>query len=339
MIIDLLRSSEISLALTLATLSFMLTVIWGSPWIKLMRHFKVGKLIRVEGPERHMTKMGTPYMGGLLFIMPVVLLTILLNATKFLGFDFLGESAFLPMLVMLAYAVLGALDDWEGIRGPRRGLGMRASTKIIIQTILALVIAWALKYLMEVPDLLWPGFENTSPLDLGVFYIPVAAFIIVAFSNAVNFTDGLDGLAGLISATCFASFGAIAILNGQAFLGRFCFTLVGALFGFLWFNVHPAQLFMGDTGSLSLGATLAVVALMTGEWLILPLIAVIPLSEVVSVVLQVSYFKATKGKRLFKMSPLHHHFELLGWSETQVVQRFWLISLLFAMLGIAVAML
>jgi phospho-N-acetylmuramoyl-pentapeptide-transferase len=286
-----------------------------------------------------MTKMGTPYMGGLLFIMPVVLLTILLNATKFLGFDFLGESAFLPMLVMLAYAVLGALDDWEGIRGPRRGLGMRASTKIIIQTILALVIAWALKYLMEVPNLLWPGFEDTSPLDLGVFYIPVAAFIIVAFSNAVNFTDGLDGLAGLISATCFASFGAIAILNGQAFLGRFCFTLVGALFGFLWFNVHPAQLFMGDTGSLCLGATLAVVALMTGEWLILPLIAVIPLSEVVSVVLQVSYFKATKGKRLFKMSPLHHHFELLGWSETQVVQRFWLISLLFAMLGIAVAML
>lgn len=339
MIFDILRSSEISLALALATLSFMVTVIWGAPWIKLMRHFKIGKLIRAEGPERHMTKMGTPYMGGLLFILPVVLLTVLLNATKFLGFDFLGESAFLPMLVMIAYAVLGAIDDWEGIRGPRRGLGMRARTKIIIQTILALVIAWALKYLLDTPDLIWPGFDNTRELNLGVFYIPVAAFIIVAFSNAVNFTDGLDGLAGLISATCFASFGAIAILNGQDFLGRFCFTLVGALFGFLWFNVHPAQLFMGDTGSLSLGATLAVVALMTGEWLILPLIAVIPLSEVVSVVLQVTYFKATKGKRLFKMTPLHHHFELMGWSETQIVQRFWLISLLFAMLGIAVAML
>jgi len=156
-------------------------------------------------------------------------------------------------------------------------------------------------------------------------------------SNAVNFTDGLDGLAGLISATAFVAYGVIAILEGYFFLGRFCFTLVGALFGFLWFNVHPANLFMGDTGSLSLGAVLAVVAFMTGQWLILPLIAVIPVSEGLSVILQVSYFKLTKGKRLFKMAPFHYHFELLGWSETQVVQRFWLVNLLFAMLGIAVA--
>ncbi|MBN2046481.1 MAG: phospho-N-acetylmuramoyl-pentapeptide-transferase, partial [Anaerolineaceae bacterium] len=147
-----------------------------------------------------------------------------------------------------------------------------------------------------------------------------------------------DGLAGLIAATCFAAFGAIALLQGQVFLGRFAFTLVGALFGFLWFNVHPAQLFMGDTGSLPLGATLAVVALMTGHWIVLPLIAIIPVSEVLSVSLQVMYFKLTKGKRLFKMAPIHHHFELLGWSETQVVQRFWLIGLLFAMLGIAVTL-
>jgi phospho-N-acetylmuramoyl-pentapeptide-transferase len=141
----------------------------------------------------------------------------------------------------------------------------------------------------------------------------------------------------LISATAFATYGGIALIQGQVFLARFCFTLVGALFGFLWFNVHPAQLFMGDTGSLSLGATLAVAALMTSQWALLPLIAVIPLSTALSVILQVSYFKLTHGKRLFKMSPLHHHFELSGWSETQVVQRFWLISLLFAMIGVALA--
>jgi phospho-N-acetylmuramoyl-pentapeptide-transferase len=127
-------------------------------------------------------------------------------------------------------------------------------------------------------------------------------------------------------------------MQGQIFLARFCFTIVGALFGFLWFNVHPAALFMGDTGSLSLGATLAVVALMTGRWLLLPVIAIIPVSEALSVILQVGYFKLTKGKRLFKMAPFHHHFELLGWSETQVVQRFWLVGLLFAMLGIALAL-
>jgi phospho-N-acetylmuramoyl-pentapeptide-transferase len=161
--------------------------------------------------------------------------------------------------------------------------------------------------------------------------------VIVAFSNAINLTDGLDGLAGLISATAFAAYGGIALLQGQVFLARFCFTVVGAIFGFLWFNVHPALLFMGDTGSLSIGATLAVVAFMTGQWPLLPVIAIIPVSIVLSVVLQVGYFKLTGGRRLFKMAPLQHHFELSGWSETQVVQRFWLISLLFAMVGVALA--
>jgi phospho-N-acetylmuramoyl-pentapeptide-transferase len=157
-------------------------------------------------------------------------------------------------------------------------------------------------------------------------------------SNAVNLTDGLDGLAGLISATAFAAYGGIALIQGDVFVGRFCFTLVGALFGFLWFNVHPAMLFMGDLGSLSLGAVLGVVSLMTGQWILLPLIAIIPVSNALSDILQVGYFKLTHGKRLFKMAPLHHHFELSGWSETQVVQRFWLISLLCAMFGVAIAL-
>ena len=339
MIINVLQSSEISLALALATLSFMVTVIWGQPFIRLLHHFRIGKIVRVDGPERHRMKTGTPTMGGFLFILPVIMLTILLNATSFIGFELLGESALLPMMVMIAYSMLGAIDDWEGIRGERRGLGMKASTKIIIQMLFALVIAYAIKYILDVPDFIIPGFEGSLILEMGWIYVPIAAFVIVGTSNAVNFSDGLDGLAGLISATCFLAFGIIAIINGQDYLGRFSFTLVGALFGFLWFNVHPAQLFMGDAGSLALGATLAVVALMTGEWLLLPLIAVIPFSEVMSVIIQVAYFKATGGKRVFKMSPLHHHFELSGWSETQVVQRFWLISLLVTMLGIAISVL
>ncbi len=326
---------ETSLALALSMLGFMMTVIWGSPLVRFLRHFRVGKVIRVEGPQSHMVKMGIPTMGGVMFILPVLLLTILLNAASLLGLNYLGRSVMLPLVVMVSYAVLGAIDDWEGIRGPRRGLGMRARTKFLIQTIMALAAAMALHYVLQVPDMFWPGAEKA--LSVGIFYVPIAMIVIVGFSNAVNFTDGLDGLAGLISATAFAAYGGIALLQGQVFLGRFCFTIVGALFGFLWFNVHPAQLIMGDAGALSLGATLGVVALMTGQWLLLPLIAIIPLSENLSVMLQVSYFKLTKGKRLFKMAPLHHHFELIGWSETQVVQRFWLVGLLFAMLGMALA--
>ncbi|HMD90658.1 MAG TPA: phospho-N-acetylmuramoyl-pentapeptide-transferase [Anaerolineaceae bacterium] len=328
--------NKIALALSLSTLSFLMTVIWGGPLLRILRYFKVGKIIRVEGPESHFTKMGTPTMGGIMIILPVLMLTILLNAASLLGLKFIGSSILLPLLVMVCYALLGAIDDWEGIRGPRRGVGMRARTKFVLQILLALGTAIALKYILKVPELFWPGAP--SVFSLGVWYIPIAMFIIVGMSNAVNFTDGLDGLAGLIAATAFAAYGIIALLQGQDFLGRFCFTLIGALFGFLWFNVHPAQLIMGDTGSLALGATLSVAALMTGQWLYLPLIAIIPVSETVSVILQVGYYKLTKGKRLFKMAPLHHHFELMGWSETQVVQRFWLVGLLFAMLGVAFAL-
>jgi len=324
-----------SMVLALAGFSFMMTVIWGSPLLRVLRYFKVGKAIRVEGPERHFTKLGTPTMGGVMIILPVVLVTVLLNAGSLIGFNLSGRSVILPMGVLVIYALLGAVDDWEGLRGRGRGIGMRARTKFIFQVVFALIAAYGLRYFLEVPDLYLPGIQGE--VSIGIWYVPIAAFLIVSFSNAVNLTDGLDGLAGLISATAFATYGGIALIQGQIFLARFCFTLVGALFGFLWFNVHPAQLFMGDTGSLSLGATLAVVALMTGQWALLPIIAIIPFSVAMSVVLQVGYFKLTHGKRLFKMSPLHHHFELSGWSETQVVQRFWLIGLLFAMIGVALA--
>ncbi len=325
-----------SVAIAISGLSFMMTVIWGDPLIRLLHHWRIGKIIREDGPDQHNAKMGTPTMGGFMFLIPVTILTILFNAVSIFGFNLLGRSVLLPLVTMWAYGILGMIDDWEGIRGPRRGMGMRARTKFGIQVVIAIAIAFALRDLLEVPQMYWPTSEEV--ITLGPVYIPIAVFIIVGMSNAVNLTDGLDGLAGLIAATAFAAFGFVGLIQGQSFLARFCFSLVGALFGFLWFNVHPAMLFMGDTGSLALGATLGVVALMTGQWLIIPLIAIIPVSEALSVTIQVLYFKATKGKRFFKMAPLHHHFELSGWSETQVVQRFWLVSLIFIMLGIALVL-
>jgi phospho-N-acetylmuramoyl-pentapeptide-transferase len=327
---------ESSYALALAGFSFMLTIIWGEPLLRILRHLKIGESIRVDGPQQHIAKTGTPTMGGVLFILPVLLITLLFNAASLMGFTLLGRSIFLPMGTLVVFGLLGSVDDWKKLRGKRSDeRGMRARTKFLIQIILGIIIAIGLKYVLQAPELFLPWMN--LEYSLGIWYVPIATILIVGFSNAVNFTDGLDGLAGLIAATCFAAYGLVALIQGQLFLARFCFTLVGALFGFLWFNVHPAQLIMGDIGALPLGATLAVVALMTGQWILLPIIAVIPLSEMVSVVLQVGYFKSTHGKRLFKMAPLHHHFELLGWSETQVVQRFWLIGLLAAMIGVAIA--
>ena len=330
---------QIALSLSLAGLSFLMTAIWGGPLLRILRYYKVGKIIRVEEPEHHRVKMGTPTMGGVMFIFPVIFLSGLLNAVVLIGVSAstsgVGRSVLVPMAAMIGYAVIGAIDDWEGIHGKRKGDGMRARTKFAFQVMLALVIAYVLKYQMDVPDMYVPGlFFN---IELGWWYVPIAAFIIVAESNAINFTDGLDGLAGLIAATAFAAFGGIAIIQEQVYVARFCFILVGALFGFLWFNVHPAELIMGDTGSLSLGAVLAIVALMTGQWLMLLVIGIIPLSEMLSVVIQIGYFKMTKGKRFFKMAPIHLHFELLGWSETQVVQRFWLIGLMAALIGIGLS--
>ena len=324
-----------AVALVLAGITFVLTVIWGGPFIRILRRLEVGDSIRVEAPERHMTKVGTPTMGGIMFIFPVLMVTLILNAVPLIGLSGVGRSILLPLGAMLAFALLGGIDDWQKLSANALGEGMKARYKILIQIALAAIIAFVLRDVLDVPHLFIPGIN--IDLDLGPWFFPIAIFIIVGTANAVNFTDGLDGLAGLIAATAFATFGGIALLQGQDFLAQFCFTLVGALFGFLWFNVFPAQLIMGDTGSMALGATLGVVAMMTGHWILLPLIAVIPVSEILSVILQVSFYKITGGRRIFKMSPLHLHFELSGWSESQIVQRFWLISLLFAMVGVALA--
>jgi phospho-N-acetylmuramoyl-pentapeptide-transferase len=328
---------QIAFSLSLAGLAFIMTAIWGGPLLRILRHFKLGKIIRIEQPEGHRVKMGTPTMGGVMFILPVLLLSGLLNAVALIGVatSGIGRSVLLPMAVMVGFAILGAVDDWEGIHGKRKGDGMRARTKFMVQVVLALITAYVLKYVIDAPDMYLPGFF--FEIEIGWVYVPIAAFIIVAESNAVNFTDGLDGLAGLIAATAIAAFGGIALMQEQVYLARFCFILVGALFGFLWFNVHPAQLIMGDTGSMALGSVLAVIALMTGQWVMLLVIGIIPLAEMLSVVIQIAYFRSTGGRRFFKMTPIHHHFELLGWSETQVVQRFWLIGLMAALIGIGLS--
>lgn len=328
--------TQSSMALALSGFSFLLTVIWGAPLLRILRRLKIGEKIRIEGPESHRAKLGTPTMGGVLILFPVALLTVLFNAVKILGVSVFGNSILVPLSVFIAFAVIGSIDDWFSLRGIRGGDGLSPLSKLIPQLVVAIGTAIVLQVILDVPTLYLPGLDFEIPL--GFFYYPIAAIIITGYSNALNFTDGLDGLAGLIAATAFAAYGAIALIQGQIYLARFCFILVGSIFGFLWFNVYPAELFMGDTGSLALGATLAVVALMTGQWAVLPIIGIIPLSELMSVVIQVLFFKITKGRRVFKMTPLHHHFELMGWSETQIVQRFWLIGLVAGLVGVALSL-
>ncbi|HLF29179.1 MAG TPA: phospho-N-acetylmuramoyl-pentapeptide-transferase [Anaerolineae bacterium] len=343
-------------ALFLGGLSFLLAVVWGSPLIRFLKAQRIGKQIRIEGPQTHLVKAGTPTMGGLMILVPVVLITTALNIANLVGLNAIGQQILVPMGTMLAYGLLGAIDDWTNVRGRRvRGEGISARAKFLFQIVFALAIALFLHFgPPQLRSLALPGVPQR--IDIGLLWIPIAVIIIVGFSNAVNFTDGLDGLAGIICATAFLAYAVIAYL--QSFSGisaeelpvpvsnlvPFCLIVVGALLAFLWFNAHPAQLFMGDTGALALGATLAVVALMTGQWLLLPIVALIPVTETLTVILQVAYFKYTRrkygeGRRLFKMAPLHNHFELLGWSETQIVQRFWLIGIWSAMVGIALALL
>jgi phospho-N-acetylmuramoyl-pentapeptide-transferase len=335
-------------ALLMASISFLLAVGWGPLLIRLLRRYGIGKRIRIDLPRDHQTKLGTPTMGGLMVVVPVLLITLvltvyyLLYGTTLEAEEGTGRSILVPLGVMLAYAIIGAIDDVAGVRGMRQGEGFRARQKIVWELLLTFLIALLLHFGLDLRSVAIPGV--VEKIDIGLLYIPVAMFIIIAFSNAVNLTDGLDGLAGIIVASAFIAYGVIAFLQGQAYLIRFCFTVVGACFAFLWYNAHPAQMFMGDTGSLALGATLGTVALMTGQWLLLPVVALVPVAEALSVIIQVAYFKYTKrrygqGRRVFKMSPLHYHFELLGWSETQVVQRFWLVQLMAAMAGVALALL
>ncbi len=329
-------------ALTLGGATFLLAVIWGSPFIELMRRLRLGKQIRIEGPKTHLSKMGTPAMGGILIVGWVVLVTVLVNIVRMVRNLEIAESVVIPLGVMLFYSILGGIDDYQGFR-QRPGVGMLARYKIWYQAAIALLAAFLLYWRVN-DQHGWMAIPTIPVLiDIGVWYIPISAFIITATANAINLTDGLDGLAGIIAATAFAAYGIVSFLQDQQFLVSFSFVVVGACFAFLWYNAHPAQMFMGDVGSQALGGALGTVALMTNQWVILPIIALVPLATTLSTILQV--FSAVLSRRFlgrdirpFKMAPLHNHFVLLGWSETQIVQRWWLVGILAAMIGIAFAL-
>jgi phospho-N-acetylmuramoyl-pentapeptide-transferase len=329
-------------ALTLGGITFLLAVIWGGPLIEIMRRLNLGKQIRIEGPQTHLQKMGTPAMGGVLIVGWVILITVVVNIVQIIRDREIAESIVIPLGVMVLYAILGAIDDYQGFR-QRPGVGMLARRKIWYQ--LAIAISAAVLLFWRVNDQHGWLAVPTIPflVDIGVWYVPLAAFVILATANSINLTDGLDGLAGIIAATAFAAYAVIAFLQDQQFLVAFSFVVVGACFGFLWHNAHPAQMFMGDVGSLALGGSLGVVALMTNQWLILPIIALIPVATTLSTIIQVASAVLTRrffGRdiRPFKMAPLHNHFVLIGWSETQIVQRWWLIGIVGAMVGIALAL-
>jgi phospho-N-acetylmuramoyl-pentapeptide-transferase len=330
-------------ALTLGTASFFIAVVWGRPLIALLKRLGVGKQIRIDQPDRHQTKTGTPTMGGILFVVPVLLITGALNIINLWGLNAIGQSTLLLFFCVGSHAILGGIDDWQGIKGIRgKGEGMSPRMKSSFQVIFATIIGLVLYFGPPNWDYVGvPGFPDF--FRIGPWIIPATIFIIVGTSNAVNLTDGLDSLAGSLASIAFTCYGLIAFLQDQIYLVAFCFTIVGALLAFLWYNAYPAQMFMGDTGSLALGATLGLVAIMTGQWLLLIVVGFVFVAEAVSVILQVSYFKLTKrmygeGRRIFKMTPLHHHFELLGWSEMQVKERFWIIGVLSGMLGVALAL-
>jgi phospho-N-acetylmuramoyl-pentapeptide-transferase len=296
--------------------------------IVLLKRLRTGTLIRPDGPQ-HQAKAGTPVMGGVLFSGTTFLLTA--------GFNLIGHySQLLTLGSLLSCSVLGMVDDL--LSTLRIGkVGLRARFKLAWTVLIALIIV----AILHVPRLLKHPNDVYVPtfgyIDFGWAYWPLAVIAIVAASHAVNLTDGLDGLAAGTGAVAFGTFGAIALLTQQVFTGDFCFTMVGALLAFLWFNIYPARIFMGDTGSLALGATLATVALLLNQLLILPVIGFVYVIITVSVMLQVSYFKLTGGRRLLRIAPLQHHLESIGWHENQITQRFWIVSMMAGVAGVVLA--
>jgi len=307
-------------------MAFVVSVVVGQPLVEFLRRRGLGKEISSDGPPSHLTKAGTPTMGGGLIFTFARPITLAANITRRL-------SILLPLGTIVAAGILGLVDDLRTITGKARA-GLNKRLKVLLLTALSLTAALVLYFALDVQDVKIPW---AGEFDLGPGYIPLAMLIIVFTTTAVAITDGLDGLAGGTTALAFLAYGVIALLQEQIYLATFCFTVVGATAGFLWYNSYPAQVFMGDTGALALGSSLAVVALMTGHWLLLPIIGIVFVLEGLSDVIQIAYFRLTGGKRIFKMSPLHHHFELLGWSEPQVVMRFWLLGIMGSLLGVTLA--
>ena len=317
-------------ALVIGAAASLVSVLAGGPLVALLERLGLRKAISAEGPDSHQKKAGTATMGGLLMLGTIVVVTV---PTNLIG----HTSILLPLGVMGAVGIIGAADDLLTLQGRARLDGHERRVlvgKMGALLIVGLTAGLILFYGLEVESMNVPHFGQ---YELSAGYIAIAVAVIAGTTSASAVTDGLDGLLGGVMALAFASYGVIAFLQGQSFLATFCFTVVGAIVGFLWHNSHPANVFMGETGAMPLGAGLAIVALMTGWWLILPLVGVVLVVEAFSVAVQVGSFQLT-GKRPLKMAPVHHHFELLGWSEPQVVTRFWLLGVVGAILGIALAL-
>jgi phospho-N-acetylmuramoyl-pentapeptide-transferase len=314
------------------------------PWlIRRLREFQIGQVIRQEGPQSHQAKAGTPTMGGLLILAAALLPTLLWA-------DLTNVYIWIAVLATAGFGAVGFLDDYLKITRRSSG-GLKPRYKMGLQFVIALAIAITLMVLaannLYNTRLIFPFFKTLIP-DLGWFYVPFAVFILVAWSNAVNLTDGLDGLAISTFAVAATALTAIAYVTGHAVFASylllvhfapageltiFCGALVGASLGFLWYNAHPAEVFMGDVGSLALGGALATVAILIKQEILLVIIGGVFVAEAASVVIQVASFKLT-GKRVFKMAPLHHHFELIGWEEPKVIARFIIVAIIFALFSL-----
>ncbi|MEE2776592.1 MAG: phospho-N-acetylmuramoyl-pentapeptide-transferase [Acidobacteriota bacterium] len=323
-----------------ALMALVIALILG-PWaIRTLRRLSVGQTIREEGPQSHREKEGTPTMGGLLILFSLTVTTLLWARLD-------NPYVWLTVGTALAFGAIGFADDYlKVVRRHNRGLS--AMVKLAAQVVVGAVFGWVLLSVAFEPTLTFPFFKDLV-IDLGVLYVPFVILILAGFSNAVNLTDGLDGLAigaTLIAAAAYAIFTYIAghrIVSeylqvsyqpGVGELAIFCSALVGASLGFLWFNSHPAEVFMGDVGALAIGGAIAAVAILSKQELLLFFVMGLFLMELGSVVIQVASFKLT-GKRVFRMAPIHHHFELAGWKESQIVVRFWILAILFALLSLS----
>jgi phospho-N-acetylmuramoyl-pentapeptide-transferase len=322
--------------------AFMVCFLLG-PWmIRRLSHMQVGQYIREDGPQTHLKKAGTPTMGGTLIILSVA-------ASCVLWADLANPFVWIVLLVLLGFGAIGFVDDYL-MQVKKRSKGLSARGKILLQTGLALAVGYLLMVSPgSTTQVTIPFFKRLTP-ELGWWYVPFAAFVIVGASNAVNLTDGLDGLATgptIIAAVTYMIFAYVAghvkiaeylqinYVAGCGEVAVFCGALAGAGLGFLWFNAYPAQVFMGDVGSLALGGSLGTVAVITKQEILLVLVGGLFVIEALSVIFQVGYFKMTKGKRIFRMAPLHHHFELKGWPEPKVIVRFWIIAIALALISMS----
>ncbi len=307
-------------------IGFIISVILSPIFIPFLRRLKFGQSIREEGPKSHQKKSGTPTMGGIIILVSIILTTIIVSTR-------LGElsvTTYLLLFVTLGYGVLGFLDDFIKVV-LKRNLGLTSKQKLLGQIVIAIIFYFIFKQNNFSTSISIPGTDYE--FDLKILYVLLLIVWLVGFSNAVNLTDGLDGLVSGTAALAFGAFAVLAWNQAQYDVAIFCVAVVGAVLGFLVFNANPAKVFMGDTGSLALGGAIATVAITLKLEIILLLIGGVFVIETLSVIIQVISFKTT-GRRVFRMSPLHHHYELVGWSEWRVVVTFWTVGLLCAILGI-----